>query len=277
MKNIKIIISLFIFSVLLFSCEKVIELDLNDAETKLVVEAQLNNGEGENYVILSKSGSFYESNDFLMVKDAKVTINDNDGNSYELTEVEDGVYYNALLDGQFLTKYSLKIESENETYTAQSTMPNLVTIDSIALEIKQGNGPGGGGGGGSDEESFRISCHFQDPANVDNYYKLSIRNMVTGESEFTIYNDDYFDGRDADLPIRGASVFSGDSLVVELHSLDKANYEFFKLLESNGMSAFSTSVGNPTPNIDGKDVFGIFGATAVDRKPLIIEGFPFGK
>lgn len=271
MKHIKIIFSLLIFSVFIISCEKVIELELSDAETKLVVEAQLNNGAGENYVILSKSGSFYETSDFLMVKDAKVTINDNNGNSYELTEVKDGVYYNALLDGQFSTKYSLKIESENEIYTAQSTMPELVTIDSIAVEIRQGNGPGGGNG---EEEKFRINCHFQDPANVDNYYKLSIRNIQTGESEFTIYNDDFFDGRDADLPIRGASVFSGDSLVVELHSLDKANYEFFKLLESNGMSAFSTSVGNPTANIDGEDVFGIFGATAVDKKPLIIDGLP---
>lgn len=271
MKHIKIIFSLFIFSFFLISCEKVIELDLNDAETKLVVEAQLNNGEGENYVILSKSGSFYEANDFIMVKDAKVTIKDEDGNLFELEEVEDGVYYNALLDGQFLKKYTLNIDSENETYTAESTMPTLVTIDSIAVEIKEGNGPGGGG----DEESFKISCHFQDPANVDNYYKLNIRNMVTGESEFTIYNDDYFDGRDADLPIRGASVFSGDSLVLELHSLDKANYEFFKLLEANGMSAFSTSVGNPTSNIEGKDVFGVFGATAVDRKPLTIKGLPF--
>jgi len=271
MKTIKYIISLLVIGIFFMSCEKVIELELNDAETKLVVEAQLSNGEGENYVILSKSGSFYETNDFIMVKDAEVSIQDHEGHLFDLEEVQDGVYYHANLDGEFLNKYTLKIDAENKTYTAFSTMPPLVKIDSIAVEIREGNGPGGG----PDEESFRINCHFQDPPNVDNYYKLRILNVVTGESEFTIYNDDYFDGKDAELPIRGASVFSGDSLVVELHSLDKANYEYFKLLESNGMSAFSTSVGNPTSNIEGEHVIGIFGATAVDRKPLIIEGLPF--
>ena len=54
--NLGIILSGFGF----YSCEKVIEIPLNDADRKVVVEAVFKDEPGSNYVILSKTGFVYE-------------------------------------------------------------------------------------------------------------------------------------------------------------------------------------------------------------------------
>ena len=46
------------------SCEKVILIELNEADQKIVVDAIVSNDSVQNYVILSKSGGFYQNNDF---------------------------------------------------------------------------------------------------------------------------------------------------------------------------------------------------------------------
>ncbi len=52
------------------SCEKVILIELNEADQKIVVDAIVSNDSAQNYVILSKSGGFYQNNDFQAISDA---------------------------------------------------------------------------------------------------------------------------------------------------------------------------------------------------------------
>jgi len=278
MKRIYILISI-LASLLFLSCEKVIELDLKDARPQIVVEANVNTGEGNNYVVLTRSGSFYDSNDFERISGAVVNIFDNNGNSYVLEEVEKGIYTDSVLSGNSLVNYSLKIDVENQTLSSSSTMPELVSIDSLSAEIMEGGmggGPGGGHGGGTGDEEepmYRVFCYFQDPVGVDNFYKLRATQVFDGYeyTESFIVNDDLFDGRTTKLGFREFTLMKGDTLKVELFSIDRANYEYYRLLEVNDMSSMSTSVGNPTSNVEGKDVIGVFGANAIDAEYIIIE------
>ncbi len=273
--NTKNILILALSFTLFISCEKVIDLDLKDAKTQIVVEANVNNGEGNNYVILSKSGSFYESNDFEMVSGANVQVSDNTKNIHTLYEFSEGIYTDSLLSGSPLINYNLTIIAENKTIVSQSTMPNLVKIDSLTAELQEGGmgGGQGGGGGEKEEDTYRVYCHFTDPIDEDNYYKLSAT-MTFKDAAYTssfIINDDLFNGNSTELGIRDFTLFEGDSLRVELFSIDKANYEYYRLLESNDMGSMSTSIGNPTSNVDGEDVIGVFGANAVDSDVIIIK------
>jgi len=256
----------------IFSCEKVIEIDIKDAETQLVVEANINSGAGNNYVILSKSGNFYGSNTFPKVKNALVTIYDKNGTGFILSEVEDGIYNHPNLDGIENNLYKLDIRVENKIINGESTMPVLIPIDS--LSYKEVNKPFGGGNGSGEQTntSYKLFCHFKDPAGVRNYYRFRVYESFYQDYQTFIINDDLFDGKYAMTSLFGITAVPGDSIRVEMYSIDKANYEYYRLLDANDMGAFTTSIGNPVSNVSGENVIGVFGANSVDTSSIVLPG-----
>ena len=275
MKTIYKLSALVILFVALNSCEKVIDLELKDAKQQIVVDANIYNGEGNNVVFLTKSGNFYESNDFETVKNANVIITNNTGETYVLSEDEDGVYYNDTLDGIALTKYNLKISVEGKSISSNSTMPTLVALDSISVELSDGfvGGGGGGGGGGapSDDVFYKLFINFKDPVNEQNYYRIKTRVNGFEIPDIYVIDDGLFNGLITRLPLGIDGFTEGDVVSVDLMSIDKANYEYYRLLGENDMSAMTTSAGNPVSNVKGEDVIGIFGANAFDSKSVTIE------
>ena len=266
MKTIYIL--LFLISSLIFtSCEKVIDLKLKDASQKIVVEANIYSGEGNNFVQLTKSGNFYESNDFETINNASIIVTDNSGNSYTFNAISDGLYQNDTLNGIELTEYSLSIKADGKTITSKSVMPKLVPIDSVSVVLEDGGGFGGSG----KKFNYRLFCNFKDPVNEENYYRIKV--FINGEfyQDINIFDDALFNGKDARMPLRIWVVKPGDIVEVQLISLDRANYEYFRLLAKNGMGAMSTSVGNPVSNVTGDDVIGVFGAYAVDKETVLIK------
>ena len=274
MKTIYKISALVILFVALNSCEKVIDLELKDAKQQIVVDANIYNGAGNNVVILTKSGNFYESNDFETVKNASVIITSNTGETYVLREIENGIYNNDTLNGLTLTKYSLNISVGGKTISSNSTMPTLVPLDSISVELSDGFAGGGSGGGGghpSDDVFYKLFINFTDPANEQNYYR--IKTIVNGFEipDIGVIDDGLFNGLTTKLPINIGGFTLGDVVSVNLISIDKANYEYYRLLGENDMSAMTTSAGNPVSNVKGEDVIGVFGANAFDSKSVTIE------
>ena len=84
------IIYLVLAALALSSCEKVIDVDLNEAEKKYVIEANLSDQAGSALVLLTQTRNFDESNDFPGVSGAVVTISEAGGASYTLTESAPG-------------------------------------------------------------------------------------------------------------------------------------------------------------------------------------------
>ena len=82
MKALRIFLFAIILLTLNTSCEKVILIELNEADQKMVVDAIVSNDSVQNYVILSKSGGFYQDNDFEAISGASVTITDDEGVVY---------------------------------------------------------------------------------------------------------------------------------------------------------------------------------------------------
>ena len=82
-------LQIFLFAIILLtlntSCEKVILIELNEADQKMVVDAIVSNDSVQNYVILSNSGGFYQDNDFEAISGALVTITDDAGVIYSLS------------------------------------------------------------------------------------------------------------------------------------------------------------------------------------------------
>jgi len=82
-------LQLLLFIILLFSgCEKVIDVDLNEANPTVVIEANLTNSTNFAEVLLTKTGSYFGDSPIEQISDASVIIKDEFGSNFILNEVE---------------------------------------------------------------------------------------------------------------------------------------------------------------------------------------------
>lgn len=246
------------------SCQKVIDVKLNEADKKLVVDAVLTDNEGGCIVKLSKTKAFNDNNNFVGLSGATVTMADEAGNVTPLTETDPGVYTHATLKGINGKSYKLQINAEGKSYTASSTMPQQVTFDSAYLETQKF----------FDEEQTFANVVFKDPGGVKNYYLF--KQFVNGkrtDGNF-IMDDDLSDGKtfrstlylftDDDEKIK-----PGDVIKIEMQCIEKAVYKYwFSYDQSASGSGGSATPANPVSNISG-DALGYFSAQTVQTKSLI--------
>ena len=68
------LISIFVFAVVLNSCSKVVNINLNDASPKIVIEGNITNAAGPYFVKITKTVNFSAANIFPAVSGAVVTI-----------------------------------------------------------------------------------------------------------------------------------------------------------------------------------------------------------
>ena len=256
---------------LISSCEKVVNIDLNEANPKIIVDAivvDTGNGLGSAVVRLSWSSSFYEDNSFTPIENATIHMTDPRGKVYDFYEYpnEKGVYHNPTLYATYMgDEFKLEIEAEGEKLSAVSTLPRFVKIDSLTIAPFV-FGPHGGDG-------FVVQCHFMDPPNEKNYYYLKLIINDTVQTDYFIGSDDAIDGKRVDYVFFQHSITNGAFVVVQLYTIDEVAYDYFRVLQqdesSGGMSA---APGNPVSNIQG-NAFGLFRATAMDQDYIIVPPF----
>jgi hypothetical protein len=261
MKKSKIILFIsIILSACFSSCEKVIDLELNTSSSQIVIQGNIYDQGGPYTVKITKSVNFDESNDYPAVSGAMVVISDNAGNSDTLTEASSGIYTTTVLQGAPGRTYTLKVETDGQTYTASSTMPDAVEIDSIYTE----------------HSIFRneeqVTIDFSDPANIDNYYRLIkfINNIQ--QDQFYVISDKLYQGKEISYSIMSQyndnKLKAGDEVTIWLESVDKYVYEYFRTEGSEGWQ--SASPANPTSNISN-GALGYFNACSVRTISIIVE------
>jgi len=257
---ISIAITSIVLIIVFSSCQKVINLDLNSASPQIVIEGNVYDQSGPYTVKISQTVNFDESNVFHPVTGATVEINDDAGNSEVLTESSSGTYCTSALQGIYGRTYTLTVTSKGKTYIASSTMPNPVNIDSIYLEKSMfGN------------EKF-VSVNFNDPANINNYYRLV--EFVNNERQtgFNVTDDNLNQGETIGYSFMTAGNDSklgiGDTVIVWLESIDKGVYEYFRTAGRD--AGQSSSPSNPTSNISN-GALGYFNACSVRLKTIIVQ------
>jgi len=250
-----------LFSVIgLFSCQKVIQLNLNTSPTQIVIQGNVYDQAGPDTVKITNSVRFDQSNVYPAVTGAKVTISTNLGESEVLTEITSGVYITSKLPGVPGRTYTLTVVTAGQTYTSISTMPYAVKIDSIYLKNSTF---------GKNKEA---TIKFQDPANVKNYYRVIEFVNNVKQNQFNVINDKVFEGKITNYVIRGAvdkdiALKTGDKVSVWLESLDPDAYEYFRTAITD--SRESATPTNPVSNINNS-ALGYFNACSVRKITLVI-------
>lgn len=253
---------------LLTGCQKIINVDLNDASPRIVIEGLITDRPGPYTITISKSGSFFNQPDLPFVSDAVVIITDNVGSTDSLKEVEPGVYLASCTVGVPGRSYTLKVISENIEYSGSTTMFNHVEIDSLILS-KSTAQHFDYGDNSKDEIDAEIDCYFSDPPEK-NFYRIRVFDNDTLRADnYRLFDDQYTNGQV--IGLRVARAKADHTYRVELYSLDNLTFGFYRTLEDlvHSNPVFGSTPANPTTNLSN-GALGYFGACAVSSQIIFI-------
>lgn len=262
MKNIAGLLFVVLF---LTGCEKVVDLKYKGNQSRIIIEGNITNGAGPHFVKITKSVSLPETGTYPAVDNAIVTISDNAGNSETLTPQGNGMYRTAALSGVEGRTYTLTVTTENQTYTAQSTMPQLVPFDSVKVEKIVVAG---------DTERNLIPVYHDPLAKGNNYrFVLSVNNKLI--NQHLVQNDVVKNGvvntlrleiNDDDLELK-----QGDLVSIKMQCIDEKVALFYTtlaLMADSGPGG-GTTPNNPPNNISN-NALGIFSAHTVQEKNQVL-------
>ncbi|CAA6810239.1 MAG: Unknown protein [uncultured Aureispira sp.] len=265
-----IIIRLLALYLLTTSCEKIIDVDLNEANPVPVFEAILE-GDSTCRVSASYTSSYYDNSSSPPITNATMTLTDQLGNSETLNHEGEGVYRGSSIIGAIGNTYTLDINLDGALYSANSTMPPRTSIDSCSVQDR-GSFFGGGVPG---PPKYFVYVNYTDPANLTNFYAVQTTYYDSVEVSYTtdyrIADDELSNGISTRTFTTFTSFESGDTLKIELASIDKPTHLYFKTLEDaiSGAGFASAAPANPTTNFS-EGALGYFSAWSKDEIEFIV-------
>lgn len=267
--SFSLLMTLYFLALILFpGCQKIINVDLNEASPNIVIEGLITDKTGPYVITISKSGSYFNQPELVLVSAARVTIADDLGKIDTLKETQPGFYLTSKIRGNPGRTYTLKVISEDMEYTGSSTMQSHVKIDSVNL-TKSILQHFDFGGDNRNELQVDLNCYFRDPPEK-NFYRLKVFiNDSARVDDYRLYDDQYTNGME--IGLRAAHARAGSTYRLELYSLDSKTFEYYRTLEDllNNNPIFGSTPANPNTNLSN-GALGYFGTGAYSSKTILI-------
>jgi hypothetical protein len=256
-------IALFALLLALSACQKVIDLKLNSAAAQIVIEGNINNIKASQSVSISQSVPFTSTNNYPAISGATVTIQENKGIIYTLPESSiPGTYTINNIAGKPGSTYTLTVKTNGQTYTAVSTMPQLVAYAPLSFTNDAFNAG-----------SKSAVVNFNDPPNVTNQYRFVL--YVNGAQIKNIYvaDDTFTDGANVNIDLyqNDVTIKTGDQVIVDSQGIDRNMfYYWYSLAQQQGSGVGgSAAPSNPPSNISN-NALGYFSAhTSVIQTAIV--------
>lgn len=251
------------------SCEKEIDLKIDENDKKIVIQGNISNDESAVVVLITKSGQFHQTSDFQTVNTAEVSVLV-DGVSHQIPFVGGGYYkYDGILPEEGKV-YALTVEVEGDTYTAKTIYPkgvdaSLVDLDFIPGDsyIKIKNAIDFNKGKTYLKTKWAVNGVFP------SYSFYNLGRHVNENDGDTLHIEEYFykEGTGG----FGSSFIPGDVLETFYYSLDATTYNYFEDLAFAGYQELgSLNPYNPKNNFDQLNVLGYFGAYQLTKLKITL-------
>lgn len=262
-KYICIILASFFFA----SCEKVIDLDLNTSSPQMVIEGNISDAPGPYLVKLSKTVNYSDANTYPPVSGALVIVSDNTGITDTLTETVTGSYQTHSIIGVQGRTYELKVSAEGQNFSAVSTMPCKVNLDSIQFNLYSEPG--------ESEKTFAVVPLYLDPVEFGNSYRFFFSANGKEDKTYQVGNDNIGNGRVNQQPFFSDDVKfrKGDTVKVIMLCIDINTYNYYYTLSQIGGGGIigGATPSNPPGNISGNKALGIFSAFTTQTKTAVVH------
>jgi hypothetical protein len=247
------------------ACKKIIQVNLVNVSPQIVIEGNVTDNPGPYQVQISRSVDYAANNVFPPVTDAVVSITDSTtGKRDVLIEVDSGVYATQVLLGQPEHTYQLLVIEGGQQYSATSTMPLPVRLDSVTFEQNTSlNGI----------SEITAIVNFQDPRGVTNYYQFT--EVVNGKAvpDIFVFDDRLSDGKYIEEPLFNDTAYlePGAALLLTMNCVDEKIYNYFNELSNVSATAGiqSTTPANPASNINN-GALGYFSAHTTTFEQLYV-------
>ena len=106
----------FSLIVLFASCEDIIEIDLKNTESIIVIEGTINDLGNGCTIKISKTVDYFKPGTYPTVSNATVSVSDNLGNAFNFTETEPGIYFSDNFSATENITYLLTVNIENQNF-----------------------------------------------------------------------------------------------------------------------------------------------------------------
>jgi hypothetical protein len=222
-KFIIILILIFITT----SCEDVIDVDLNNAEPRLVIDASIKWVKGttgnEQSIKLTLTAPYFDD-EIPPATGAEITLSDSN-NTYIFTENGNtGIYNNDTFIPVIDEIYTLTINYEGEVYTATETLKSVVPI-----EFVEQNNEGGFSG-----EETELKAYYTDPTDEENYYFFEFISDIPVIPSLEVYEDEFTNGNQIFGFYTEEDLETGDEVTIKIHGISEQFYNYmFILLQQN--------------------------------------------
>lgn len=260
----KIVLIIFA-NLLLYSCERVIDVDLNEAAPAIVIEGNLSNIQKVAEVKISMTSSYFDTLPSDKISGANVTVISDFGEKYILNEIENGIYKTDITWFKEGSTYQLFVETNDKIYEATSTLNQPVLIDSINFYYEDSP---------FFESGYYVNVYLTDPPGIKNYYRLKyLKNGLLQNTidDLILFNDRYLDGNAIEITLYNQPFELNDTITVQLISLDGGAFEYLRTFhEMVNNNPGSAAPANPNSNISN-GALGYFSAWSSNTKSAIIQ------
>lgn len=280
------LLALFFVSVILSSCEDVIDVKLSEENLNLIgVEASITTVD-EPTVFLYKTLKVDQDVTYPGIIGAVVTISDNATPANLMIMTEDQAnpgHYLVPKDKDYFgvagREYTLNIQTQGVTLIAKDKLAKVEPIDSIEVVPSQRG----------EKRFLGIFTYGKEPKGLGNYYKWDIYindTLIHDANRLAIASDEFVDGNyiskleiytdfyDTSKP-EDRKLRLNDKIQVKQTSISEFAYNFYfqMINQSSTGSLFSVPTANIRSNFtssDGKPVLGIFTARDVSASNKVL-------
>lgn len=258
---------------LLGACEEVIEVELDNAEPQVVIEANISDNPENNLVKITMSADFYNPSEYENVSNAEIIVTAPNGDTFNFIEQTLGNYTNHELSAEVGSEYQISVKVDETTYFAKSTLSTPVIVDSLKIfaENRRFN----------DELRYEYHLYFQDNPGIRDFLRFKFYINNKRKSGVFRYEDRLTDGNYIEYNRfffeDNKDINHGDIVKIEILTIDESTYEYFDTLgdalassSKGGGPSGGTAPSNPTTNWSN-DALGYFSANSLDSKSVVIK------
>lgn len=266
--------TVILFSFLSISCEEVVDVNLNTAPPKLVVEAAINWQKGTSgnvQKIKLTTTTAYFSNVIPVVSGATVFITNSSNVQFNFRETpKTGDYICSNFLPVLNETYVLTIVQDGATYTATEKLKSVAPIS----EVIQNNE------GGFTGKNIEIKGYYIDPATESNYYLYQYNYPKEKKTNYYADEDTFFQGNKFFSISQSDDLKKGDTVLINHFGISKSYYNYIKIVISiaggNGGGPFqsppATVRGNVINNTNKANYpLGYFSMSETDSRTYIIQ------
>lgn len=218
----------------LSSCEDVIDIEVQNAPERLVIEASLDWAKGtsgnDQTIKLSKSTPFFESDKIKIATGAIVTVTDLDsGSLFNFQDQNDGNYVVDNFEPVIGHTYALEVVYDGQIYQAQETLFAVPELTIVGQSREDG----------FSEDDLEVNLTLTDPQEEGNSYFFKFWKRGDLLPIFEEFDDEFINGNEVDWYLEKEeddetdekeAFQPGDTVAIEFYAISPAYKEYLQIM-----------------------------------------------